>query len=85
MSAKPSQRAIGVTEVRYGDGQVQVAVQPYILYIQRRLQASVNSASEASRGLITDLLNRHSLAILLEPQLPCTVGRKNNIEIWEKV
>ncbi len=85
VSAKPSQRAIGVTEVRYGDGQVQVAVQPYMLYIQRRLQASVIDASEKSRSLITDLLNRYSLAMLLDLQLPCTVGRKNNIEIWEKV
>lgn len=85
VSAKPSQRAIGVTEVRYGDGQVQVAVQPYMLYIQRRLQASVNDASDESKSLIVDLLKRYSLAILLDPQLPCTVGRKHNIEIWEKV
>ena len=85
VSIKPSQRAIGVTEVRYGDGQVQVAVQPYMLYIQRRLQASVIDASDESKRLITDLLNRHSLSMLLDPQLPCTVGRKDNIEIWEKV
>lgn len=85
VSAKPSQRAIGVTEVQYGDGQVQVAVQPYMLYIQRRLQASVNDASDESKSLVTDMLNQHSLGILLDPQIPCTVGRKHNIEIWEKV
>ena len=85
VSAKPSQRAIGVTNVRYRSNEVQIAVQPYLLYIQRRIQELLTHATDNEQNWGTNLLKKIGLSTLADPDLEFTVARADNIEVWEKV
>lgn len=85
VSIKPSQRAIGVSDVRYRGQTVAVAIQPYLIYIQRRIENAIADSSADHKNRITGLLAKNSLESVISPGLTHTVGRINNVEVWEKV
>ena len=82
VSEKPSQRAIGMGPVRYGGTECTVAVQPYLLYCQRRVEEAYASLTGADADWAETLLKEVGLMPMVAPDLSMTVGRANNIEVW---
>tara|TARA_B100000678_G_scaffold283926_1_gene284696 strand:- start:2451 stop:3578 length:1128 start_codon:yes stop_codon:yes gene_type:complete len=85
VGAKPSQRAIGIAPVRYRGVTTDVAVQPYLLYCQRRVQSAFQTLGEQDRNWAEERLFSGEFRCVIAPELAFTVGRKNNIEVWEKL
>lgn len=82
VSEKPSQRAIGIAPVRYGGTECTVAIQPYLLYCQRRAGDAYAALTGADKDWAEALLGEARLMALVTPNLSMTVGRANNIEVW---
>ncbi|MAK62563.1 MAG: glutathione S-transferase [Ponticaulis sp.] len=85
VSEKPAQRAVGFAPVRYRGVTVQMAVQPYLLYCQRRIEAAYAQLNNADKAWADDILLFGEMRSAIDPQLSFTVGRLNNIEVWEAV
>lgn len=85
VSEKPSKRAIGMARVAYRGLTVDVAIQPYVLYCQRRIQSAFNALSDEDANWALETVLRGDMAIAVDPELPFTVGRRDHIEVWEKV
>ena len=82
VSEKPSQRAIGIAPVRYGGTECTVAIQPYLLYCQRRAEDAYAALTGADKDWAEAVLGEARLMALVTPNLTMTVGRANNIEVW---
>ncbi len=82
---KPANRALGFTDLNYRGHKVTMSVQPYMLYCQRRIEAAFREMNAKDQEWTRDLFGRIGLSALINPELSMTVGRRNNIEVWEAI
>ncbi|MAI90529.1 glutathione S-transferase [Ponticaulis sp.] len=80
----PKQRAIGTVDARYGGQTITVAVQPYLLYCQKRVETAFAEMNSANKDWASSEFEKAGLSVLLNCELPFTVGRSANIEVWER-
>lgn len=85
VSEKPSRRAIGMGRIPYRGILIDVAIQPYVLYCQRRIQNAFNALNDRDADWALETILSGDMAIAVDPELPYTVARRDHIEVWEKV
>ena len=67
VSEKPAKRAIGVAPVRYHGHTIEVAVQPYLLYCQRRVETAFNALSASDQTWAKDFALPGEMSVAISP------------------
>jgi len=77
------QRRLGGVQTCFRGAPVQAGVQPYLIYLLRRVDRFIDGLEAAPRQVLEDYLASLGLARLRVGERGYSVGRRNNIEVWE--
>lgn len=84
VAPKPHQRYVGVADTQFRGIQVQVGVQPYMLYILRRAEQVLMACSGDEQARVRNALIDRGLADALPGERGYSVDRRNHIEVWSR-
>jgi glutathione S-transferase len=77
------QRRLGGVQTSFRGAPVQAGVQPYMIYLLRRVDHFIAGLDAPGRQAVEDYLQAVGLARLRVGSRGYSVGRRNNIEVWE--
>jgi len=83
VSAKPHQRNIGVIQTQFRGAGIQAGVDPYLVYLLRRLDRSVASLPASEAQATREYLQSVGLPAGLTEARGYSVSRRGNLEAWE--
>lgn len=84
VSDKPHRRQLGVVTSTFRGAQVEVGVEPYLLYLLQRGTDTLESLDGETRKRVLARLQRWGLDNALPQDHLYTVTRHNNLEVWSR-
>jgi glutathione S-transferase len=84
VSDKPHRRQITVITTRFRRAEIEVGVEPYLLYLLQPASDRFKALPDAEKHTIQQYLDRFGLMPALPLQQSLRVDRQHNIEVWRK-
>lgn len=85
VSERPQIRQVGMVQTRFRGADIEVGVEPYLLYVLQRASAVMQAQPAESQQALSARLARLGLADALPKAGAYRVGRRDNLECWLKV
>ncbi|MAP29858.1 MAG: glutathione S-transferase [Pseudomonas sp.] len=85
VSERPQIRQVGMVQTRFRGADIEVGVEPYLLYVLQRASAVMQAQPAESQQALSARLARFGLADALPKAGAYRVGRRDNLECWLKV
>lgn len=85
VSERPQIRQVGMVQTRFRGADIEVGVEPYLLYVLQRASAVMQAQPAERQQALSDRLARLGLADALPKLGAYRVGRRDNLECWLKV
>ncbi|MFW5824048.1 MAG: glutathione S-transferase family protein [Marinobacter sp.] len=84
VSPKPHQRYVGLVSTRYRGQPMESGVEPYLVYILRRADRTLDGLPKADVNRVRAALNQYGLEHALPGERGYSVDRRDQIEVWER-
>lgn len=84
VTEKPHQRRLGSVMTRFRGTAIESSVEPYLVYVLRRADEGLKERNGSERARVVAYLARFGLERALPGARGYSVGRYNNIEVWER-
>lgn len=85
VSERPQIRQVGMVQTQFRGADIEVGVEPYLLYVLQRASAVMQAQPAERQQALSDRLARLGLADALPKLGAYRVGRRDNLECWLKV
>lgn len=79
---RPHRRQLGMVRTRYYGADIEVGVEPYLLYVLQRAVDALDGLGQAERRRVWDELQRLGLDQALPVERKYRVARHNHVEVW---
>lgn len=85
VSERPQIRQVGMVQTQFRGADIEVGVEPYLLYVLQRASAVMQAQPAERQQALSARLARLGLADALPKPGAYRVGRRDNLECWLKV
>ncbi|MCP4004388.1 MAG: glutathione S-transferase family protein [bacterium] len=82
-SGTPLERGMGLATFEVQGASINALAQPYRFYLLSRAQADFASLSPTEQSGVEQVLDRCNLLPILDTRLTRTIGREDNLEVWD--
>lgn len=84
VTEKPHQRRLDTVQTHFRGIPIESGVEPYLVYVLRRADRVMDDLDDTDRARVTGYLKKFGLERGLFGKRGYSVGRINNIEVWER-